>query len=97
MNVDVLARDVAAALANQGIEVAYQSSYLRQRNWLQIALMGEVDAAALRQLPGALASFSTGVRRVASTSAKAIRGLSPSAIPRAAVRSSDGRPGHPGR
>ena len=68
MNVDVLARDVAAGLANQGVEVAYQSSYLRQRNWLQIALMGEVDAAALRQLPEALASFSTGARRVASTS-----------------------------
>ncbi|HLA71169.1 MAG TPA: aminotransferase class V-fold PLP-dependent enzyme [Steroidobacteraceae bacterium] len=49
------AADVALALADDGIDVAYQSRYLHERNWLQIALMGEVDETALRLLPGALA------------------------------------------
>ena len=49
------AADVALALAQEGIEVAYQSRYLQERNWLQIALMGELDETALQLLPGALA------------------------------------------
>lgn len=46
---------IARGLASQGIDVASQSSYLRQRNWLQVALMGEVDEEALRRLPEQLA------------------------------------------
>jgi len=50
------ATDVALALAKDRIEVAYQSRYLQERNWLQLALMGEIDETALRLLPGALAA-----------------------------------------
>jgi aspartate aminotransferase-like enzyme len=53
---EVSAADVARALATQGIDVAHQSDYLRQRNWLQIALMGEIDEAVLRALPESLAA-----------------------------------------
>ncbi len=52
---EVSAADVALALRDQGIDVAYQSDYLRERNWLQIALMGELDDSALQQLPSAIA------------------------------------------
>jgi aspartate aminotransferase-like enzyme len=45
---------VARALSAQGIEIAWQSRYLQERNWLQIALMGEIGDAALRRLPAAL-------------------------------------------
>lgn len=47
--------DVGAALARRGFEIAWRSAYLQSRNWVQVALMGEYDRAALRQLPGALA------------------------------------------
>ena len=52
---EVRTADVAHALAEQGFEIAWQSGYLIDRNWMQVALMGEIDAAALRALPGALA------------------------------------------
>jgi len=52
---EVCAADVAIGLAEQGFQIAYQSRYLRQRNWLQICLMGEFDDAALALLPGTLA------------------------------------------
>ena len=52
---DVSAADVALAISEQEIQIAYQSGYLQQRNWLQICLMGELDEAALRLLPSALA------------------------------------------
>lgn len=77
--------DVAARLSSQGIDLAYQSGYLRERNWLQISLMGEIDTAAVRRLPGALAE-ATGVRRRA-----------PPASPRAAGRSIDTPHAHPAR
>lgn len=48
------AREVAGALSAEGFEIAWQSRYLLERNWLQIALMGEIDDDALRRLPGAL-------------------------------------------
>jgi aspartate aminotransferase-like enzyme len=53
---DVNAADVALALSTQGIQVAHQSGYLQQRNWLQICLMGELQEAALHSLPSALAT-----------------------------------------
>ena len=49
------AAEVGAALAQRGFEIAWRSAYLASRNWVQVALMGEYDRAALRQLPGALA------------------------------------------
>ena len=47
--------DMAAALEKLEIEIAWQSRYLAQRNWMQIALMGENDEYAVRSLPEVLA------------------------------------------
>ncbi len=74
---EVCAADVARALAEQGIEIAWQSQYLRERNWLQIALMGELDEAALQILPAALAGH---VGRLASRAPESARAI---AIPMA--------------
>ncbi len=41
------AASVAASLEKSGFVVAHASSYLRARNWLQIAVMGEVTRAQL--------------------------------------------------
>lgn len=51
----VPAAEVGAALLRRGFELAWRSAYLASRNWVQVALMGEYDRAALRQLPEALA------------------------------------------
>jgi aspartate aminotransferase-like enzyme len=53
---DISATNVATELSKQGYQIASQSEYLRQRNWLQICLMGEFDENALRRLPGVLAA-----------------------------------------
>ena len=71
---------VALALAEQGIEIAWQSRYLLERNWLQIALMGELDETALRQLPAALAGQ---VERLAQRPSKASFAFAGSRIPAA--------------
>jgi aspartate aminotransferase-like enzyme len=34
-----------------GVDIGFESSYLRERNWIQVALMGCYDDAALRALP----------------------------------------------
>lgn len=47
--------EVAADLQREGFEVGSRSNYLVARNWLQVALMGDYDGAALRRLPGAMA------------------------------------------
>jgi aspartate aminotransferase-like enzyme len=52
---EISAAAVARALAEGGIEIAFQSRYLQERNWLQIALMGELDETALQVLPSTLA------------------------------------------
>lgn len=52
---DVPAAEIGAALLPRGFEIAWRSAYLAGRNWVQVALMGEYDRAALRQLPEALA------------------------------------------
>ncbi|TAN48890.1 MAG: aminotransferase class V-fold PLP-dependent enzyme [Betaproteobacteria bacterium] len=46
---------VAAALETQGILLSAHSDYLVERNWIQVALMGEYDRGALRELPDAIA------------------------------------------
>ena len=63
---DVSACDVANELARLGFQVAFQSRYLRQRNWLQICLMGQLDETALRRLPGVLAKQVMKFRTAAS-------------------------------
>ena len=45
---------VGTALAARGFLVAWESSYLRERNWFQIALMGEVTRPGVRALLRAL-------------------------------------------
>jgi aspartate aminotransferase-like enzyme/predicted N-acetyltransferase YhbS len=45
---------VAAALEDQGTQLSTRSGYLVERNWIQVALMGEYDRGALRELPDAI-------------------------------------------
>lgn len=47
--------DIAYALEQSGFEVAWRSAYLAERNWIQVALMGNYDCSALRELPDAVA------------------------------------------
>lgn len=56
---------VAAALDNEGIQLSAYSGYLVERNWIQVALMGEYDRSALRELPDAI------TRAMASRGARA--------------------------
>lgn len=46
---------VGAALARRGWLLSYQSSYLVERNWLQVCLFSPFDRAELEPLPGLLA------------------------------------------
>jgi aspartate aminotransferase-like enzyme/predicted N-acetyltransferase YhbS len=55
---------VAAALENQGTQLSARSGYLVEHNWIQVALMGEYDRGALRELPDAI------TRAMASCSAR---------------------------
>ena len=48
-------RAVAEGIERLGYEVASRSAYLVERNWIQVALMGDYDRAALRGLPTAVA------------------------------------------
>jgi aspartate aminotransferase-like enzyme/ribosomal protein S18 acetylase RimI-like enzyme len=47
---------VGSRMEAEGYLVAFQSSYLRQRNWLQVSLMGRWTWPSLRALPTALAA-----------------------------------------
>lgn len=51
------ASDVAAELERRHVLVAHQSGYLQVRNWLQVCLMGQVDADELRGLPATMANI----------------------------------------
>ena len=44
------------ALAHKGWLLSYQSSYLIERNWIQICLLGHNEQALLQPLPGLLAA-----------------------------------------
>jgi aspartate aminotransferase-like enzyme len=50
------AREAAQGLERRGFEIAWRSAYLVERNWVQVALMGDYDRAALRELPAAMAA-----------------------------------------
>jgi aspartate aminotransferase-like enzyme len=56
---------VGSALEERGYELSYSSSYLRERNWIQICLMGEHGREELASLPrllsGAVAASSGNV------------------------------------
>ena len=62
------AAEVVRALATRGIDLAWQSRYLRERNWLQIALMGEVDATVAGSLATTIATV---IGRILSQPARA--------------------------
>jgi aspartate aminotransferase-like enzyme len=57
------------ALRQHGWFVSFESGYLRQRNWLQLCLMGEYDAAALHALPGVLREAADAARRATAPAA----------------------------
>lgn len=45
---DIHAADIGFALRARGYQLAFESEYLRARNWMQLCLMGEVRAAEVR-------------------------------------------------
>ena len=52
--------EVAARAAEKGLEIAFNSRYLIERNWIQIALMGEYSRTALT---GAVSALTAAERR----------------------------------
>jgi aspartate aminotransferase-like enzyme len=44
---DARADEIGQALARDGFHLAYQSDYLRSRNWIQIGLMGDHDPSTI--------------------------------------------------
>ncbi len=48
--------DVAMDLAQRGLNIGWQSRYLLERNWMQVALMGEIERDGFGLLPIALAA-----------------------------------------
>lgn len=48
---------VGCALQQRGYELSYASSYLRERSWIQICLMGEHEREELAPLPGLIAGL----------------------------------------
>jgi aspartate aminotransferase-like enzyme len=42
---------VGQHLRDAGIEIGFESEYLRRRNWIQVALMGHYPRAMLKQIP----------------------------------------------
>jgi aspartate aminotransferase-like enzyme/GNAT superfamily N-acetyltransferase len=61
----VSSREVARHMAAAGYTVAYNSRYLRERNWLQLALMGEYQPAAFPDLVAQLRQATGKARRAA--------------------------------
>ncbi|MDD2599614.1 MAG: aminotransferase class V-fold PLP-dependent enzyme [Kiritimatiellae bacterium] len=53
---NVSSRTLGSALAHKGWLLSYQSSYLIERNWIQVCLLGHTEHADLQPLPGLLAS-----------------------------------------
>ncbi|GIH11149.1 aminotransferase V [Rhizocola hellebori] len=54
------AAEVGRRMEAEGYLLAYQSGYLRTRNWLQVSLMGQWSWPALRALPPTLRRVTTG-------------------------------------
>jgi hypothetical protein len=54
------ATETGERMEAEGYLLAYQSGYLRSRNWLQISLMGRWSWPALRALPPTLRRVTTG-------------------------------------
>jgi aspartate aminotransferase-like enzyme len=61
--------DLAAQAAATGYAVAYNSRYLLERNWLQIALMGEYSSSRLLELVATLKNVASRLRGRVETDA----------------------------
>ena len=59
---EVSSVELATAMEDAGYELSARSQYLVRRNWVQVALMGAYDRAALRALPDALRQALTACR-----------------------------------
>lgn len=66
---DTPAASMGEALRRNGWFVSFESGYLRDRNWLQLCLMGEYDDAALRALPRVLREAAATARRATAPAA----------------------------
>ncbi len=53
---DASSAQLARALRDAGVALAHESAYLRERNWLQICLMGEIPQDVAARLPGLIAA-----------------------------------------
>lgn len=56
------ARRMGESLRRSGWLLSFESDYLLARNWIQVCLMGHIDAAALRALPPAMARAAQAAR-----------------------------------
>ena len=61
---DIDSAQIGRALEAQGFYTSYASGYLRQRNWLQICLMGEISRPQLDRLMPVLAAQLDDITRV---------------------------------
>ena len=48
---EISTQQLGESLRRDGVHIGFESAYLRERHWVQIALMGEYDTKALRCLP----------------------------------------------
>jgi aspartate aminotransferase-like enzyme len=49
------AREIGVHIRNGGVDIGFESAYLRERNWIQIALMGQYSSTNLKRLPAQIA------------------------------------------
>jgi aspartate aminotransferase-like enzyme len=67
----VAARAVGTSLREQGVDIGFESGYLKQRNWIQIALMGDYARTSLRRLPQQIeAAVRASTRRAVGNAAR---------------------------
>jgi aspartate aminotransferase-like enzyme len=68
---EIGAEGLAGAMLARGYRIAYESRYLRERNWIQLAWMGQVDREAALEAVAALAQCREGIRRPGATAQRA--------------------------
>ena len=61
---DVSSRALGETLRVQGWEIAFESDYLRERNWVQLCLMGALTGGQVRGMVRALLSELLGLRKL---------------------------------
>jgi aspartate aminotransferase-like enzyme len=79
--------DVGAAMERAGFQISWQSSYLRERGWIQTALMGAFDADAVAPMADTLATvFGAGVTSVGGGAVFGERGVAADEVDQGASR-----------